>query len=649
GAGGWTDIAGATWPHLSSARIEPDDLIRVVCTPDDGGASGAPVVAQVQVLGAPELTWVGIDPFVGTPVDPQQGQADDWYTFKVRYQGAAPEYVRLHLFRNGVEVMGSPCNMNPGGGTLGRGLVFWFKRRLAAGAYTCYFSASDGYDDATGDPTEPYDGPCAGNLGPRLTWAGYGEWTDDPVDPQGVQEPGTEFTWKIKYSDPEANPAQYVRVHIALRTSGEAADPIDTEIEGSPFDMTAEEGGDAASGIVYGFSRALEDEGRYVCWFSALEQVAEGMAAQEATGPPTWWRRNLIWLYHRPPQLAWSDQVQPADAEQGGAVVPATGRTGDTFTFHSQYQHPDSIEPQYVRLHLLRWDGTDYVEVPDSPYQMAPDGDDFCDCHCCCEVRIDEPGRYRYRFSACDGGKEAVGEPTWHRMPGPLVLGNHPPELSWLGSYGYEGDGVDRDPASPADTFTWAVVYSDQDADPAQYLRVHIAAVAGGVETELPGSPFDMTAQGDSWLTGVQFRYTRRLTEPGLYGYWFEASDGMDAAVGPPAERHMIGPRMSEDVGSTPLAVTSAVAGATGAGGAQVTFTVSARGCVTAEVLNIAGRRVRLLVSDREMPAGTNTLAWNGRNAGGLAAPSGVYLIRLSVSGATGARAQAIAPVMVRR
>lgn len=94
--------------------------------------------------------------------------------------------------------------------------------------------------------------------------------------------------------------------------------------------------------------------------------------------------------------------------------------------------------------------------------------------------------------------------------------------------------------------------------------------------------------------------------------------------------------------------ITSMSCCATSAG-AQVTFTLSADALVSAEVLNIAGRTVRTLPTDRPMLAGPNTLVWDGRSASGTPAPSGVYLVRVSAADDRGAQAQALATIRIRR
>jgi len=83
--------------------------------------------------------------------------------------------------------------------------------------------------------------------------------------------------------------------------------------------------------------------------------------------------------------------------------------------------------------------------------------------------------------------------------------------------------------------------------------------------------------------------------------------------------------------------------------GAQVAFALSGESKVTAEVLNIAGRPVQVLVADRPMAAGAKTLVWAGRNASGARVPSGVYLVRITAGDEAGSKSQALATVRIGR
>ena len=65
-----------------------------------------------------------------------------------------------------------------------------------------------------------------------------------------------------------------------------------------------------------------------------------------------------------------------------------------------------------------------------------------------------------------------------------------------------------------------------------------------------------------------------------------------------------------------------------------IRFALPSAARVSAHVLDLTGHRVRVLASEREFAAGTQTLAWDGRNDSGVALPAGVYFVRVQL-GAT--------------
>jgi len=60
-----------------------------------------------------------------------------------------------------------------------------------------------------------------------------------------------------------------------------------------------------------------------------------------------------------------------------------------------------------------------------------------------------------------------------------------------------------------------------------------------------------------------------------------------------------------------------------------VMFGVDEAGPVSVAVFDVAGRRVRGLVSDVRYEAGEHAVAWDGRDDAGRAVPSGIYFCRL--------------------
>jgi len=85
------------------------------------------------------------------------------------------------------------------------------------------------------------------------------------------------------------------------------------------------------------------------------------------------------------------------------------------------------------------------------------------------------------------------------------------------------------------------------------------------------------------------------------------------------------------------------------AAGAQIVFTLSAPASVQAEVLNIAGRPVKLITPGTQFEAGTQTMIWTGQTDAGLQTPSGRYLIRLTARGEDGTSTQALGTVLIQR
>jgi hypothetical protein len=98
-----------------------------------------------------------------------------------------------------------------------------------------------------------------------------------------------------------------------------------------------------------------------------------------------------------------------------------------------------------------------------------------------------------------------------------------PPTLSWVGTAGYESDGVEPDSAPAGSTFTFKVKY--------QGPRAPTTVTVNVVRSFVPvaGSPFAMDNQGSStdWPTGVVFTEAVSLSQGGdTYFYRFRAYEG---------------------------------------------------------------------------------------------------------------------------
>ena len=72
-------------------------------------------------------------------------------------------------------------------------------------------------------------------------------------------------------------------------------------------------------------------------------------------------------------------------------------------------------------------------------------------------------------------------------------------------------------------------------------------------------------------------------------------------------------------------------------GGAALSFKIGAEGRVRARVFNARGELVRTML-DAVREAGTHTIAWDGRDERGQAAPSGIYFLRIDANDAVATR-----------
>ena len=193
-------------------------------------------------------------------------------------------------------------------------------------------------------------------------------------------------------------------------------------------------------------------------------------------------------------------------------------------------------------------------------------------------------------------------------------------------------------PAAPGDADNVTARVSgcvDPDGDPITYTCGWFVAsgrqwvLKRGRITARPYDtlPASLTANGQTWKCRVV------------------ASDGVNQA---PAVEKRFTISSTGTAGVAAAMVTSLSAVPT-ARGAQIVFTLSAPAEVQAEVLNIAGRPVKLITPGSAMAAGTQTMVWTGQSDAGLPVPNGTYLVRVTARGADGSSSQGLGTVTVRR
>jgi hypothetical protein len=71
--------------------------------------------------------------------------------------------------------------------------------------------------------------------------------------------------------------------------------------------------------------------------------------------------------------------------------------------------------------------------------------------------------------------------------------------------------------------------------------------------------------------------------------------------------------------------------------GTTLTLEVNHRGAVTASVYDVTGREVRRLL-DRELPAGSHPLSWDGRDDAGVEVSAGAYVVRVVTAASDASR-----------
>ena len=87
-------------------------------------------------------------------------------------------------------------------------------------------------------------------------------------------------------------------------------------------------------------------------------------------------------------------------------------------------------------------------------------------------------------------------------------------------------------------------------------------------------------------------------------------------------------------VGDAPRRLSLVVGPNPSAGTAEAVFTLPHAGVVDLAIFDLAGRRIRALVTHERLASGTHARAWDGRGDDGTAVPRGLYLVRLETPAA---------------
>ena len=356
---------------------------------------------------------------------------------------------------------------------------------------------------------------------------------------------------------------------------------------------------------------------------TALLPSGVGMKDGSTTGSPYEW----TFATQAFPVLSWL-KADGYDSRDG--VDPDLGAPDDTvFRFKVKLTDADGDEPESMQLVLYRNDARWKKVSMSAGGGSTRDGRKYAT-----NLRL-PAGDWTYRFTAKDG--DGTATTAWRS--GPIISSR--PHLYWVGTRGYEADGVDPGSGTPDNTvFTFKVKYTDANGDLPNWLKVRtmrdgVTYKKAAMTTEDPAPDAE---------AGIVYEYATALPS-GVYQYRFLAGDGDGGALGP-ARETMDGPDLG---GGASGVMVAGLAASAKAAGAQVTFTLSSSASVSARVLNIAGRPVRTLCTTRDCEAGTNTLLWNATSDQGLQVPNGTYLVEVAAMAGDGSHTRALARVSLGR
>jgi|GEM_PF-2688540 len=201
---------------------------------------------------------------------------------------------------------------------------------------------------------------------------------------------------------------------------------------------------------------------------------------EEVGSPPT--RSNTFDIYSQryqataPPVLSWTGEAN----YQNSGVNPAIGPAGTSFEFRVKYSSLGNLPPQKAQVWIDQDDDGVYSINPanslmDKIINLTPEpGNNYIQgviYKAMTTLELAGDGKLNYRFVFSDGTNEATGEPAKSHQ---ILVGNSPASLEWMGTDGYESDGVNPNSAPGGTTFTFMVRYRDLENDPPSVAEVWV-------------------------------------------------------------------------------------------------------------------------------------------------------------------------------
>lgn len=526
--------------HLGTVRKAADDTT-VFWNPDQALPNG-PFHPQ------PGPTAPGTQSF---PV--VMGTEDTVFEFRIRYQGDRdPAYIKVFISNDYTGESyplqltmqpENPAQTNPG--------VYVARTRLPKGPHTYYFEANDGTRTVR-FPVRPLDDPVlpAGGIhtkgrnffmGPFVnTKAVLSDYSVTPAT--GKQ--GTNYVFRVKYTDPNNQRPVRARLHIQLSDDPAPRGTWVTVnmVRESPDSVQYSEG------VVYKFDTSSDPSiilqpGTRHYYFeftdnwgdpydpnTLLEGETTLLPANATTDPNDDANKVVVentiagpivvdnkQPYLVKPATAVGTDVNwaPDPADVGGDYLASDTfqNTATSFTFRTKYVDKNNDAPTFIKVQYRNT--SDPGSIVERDLSVAPGSGTLHSDGVVYQVTgIKLPvGQTEFRFTTSDG--TVVVTTDWQE--GPNVVANTAPEL-------LEPAGGTVTPASgdQGTLYTFRVIYKDAEG------QAPVATNGGFIRVWIDGTEYDMVPNGTpDYVNGALFEYATTLgAEPAIHQYHFVASDG---------------------------------------------------------------------------------------------------------------------------
>ena len=453
------DIDGDVRPQGSADDMGADEYV--------SGGSGSNTV--------PTLSWTGEPDYISDGVHPDSGNSGQSFAFRVDYTDAdndAPVLMQVWVDEdaNGVYGATEKHDMAVDGGdgdyTNGERYALSLVLNATGGGTLQYrFYASDGSDDATGPPTADKTVGVMNNV-PLLEWTGEANYITDGVDPESGPG-GTDFTFRVKYSDADGTAPATIQVWIDTDDSGtyESGEKTDLTIVGIGDDYV---GGEIFTETIM---LAHVGDGTLNYRFYATDGV------DSAIGSPTSDSDVSVSAPsgNNPPVLSWST----ANCLANG-VRPGTGAEDTDFEFMVTFTDADIGQcADIIQVWIDENDNGSFDT--NEKYDLAESDPGDADCtdgkvyNSLVFLELAGDGILNYRFFGTDGREAADGTPPTSGDSLTVISAFKVKPVSAAGWYQTIQAAIDAsgDPST-------ILVYPDIDNDFSAATYIEDALVTGG-------------------------------------------------------------------------------------------------------------------------------------------------------------------------